>query len=47
LDVKLLITNRWFEKKVYETNHSNVGKLLLAKINMQITAIRPTTGMKS
>jgi len=37
LDVKLLTPNRWFKKKVYETNHSNVEKLLLAKINMQIT----------
>jgi hypothetical protein len=37
-DIKLLTwNNRWFKKKVYETNHSNVEMVLLAKINMQIT----------
>ncbi|KAI1097192.1 hypothetical protein F4804DRAFT_352027 [Jackrogersella minutella] len=29
--------HRWFKKKVYETNYSNIEKLLLAKSNMQIT----------
>ncbi|KAL7818066.1 hypothetical protein V8C44DRAFT_211757 [Trichoderma aethiopicum] len=29
--------HRWFKKKVYETNHSSVEKLLLAKVNMQMT----------
>ena len=34
-DIKLLTwNNRWFKKKFYETNHSNVEKVLLAKINI-------------
>ncbi len=28
--------NRWFKKKIYEINRSNVEKLLLSKINIQI-----------
>ncbi|KAI1753016.1 hypothetical protein F4782DRAFT_95579 [Xylaria castorea] len=32
-----LIILRWMKKKVYETNHSNVEKLLLMKVNMQLT----------
>jgi len=33
----VLTPNRYFKKKVYETNHSNVEKVLLGKVNMQMT----------
>lgn len=33
----LTLYDRWFKKKVYDTNHSGIEKLLLAKANMQMT----------
>lgn len=35
--VRVLTLGRYFKKKVYETNHSNVEKVLLGKVNLQMT----------
>jgi len=36
-EVRQLTIRRYFKSKVYETNHSNVEKILLSKINLQMT----------